>query len=49
MMAIYSQLLFGPTESKILCMRGYSMFENRENSAVSAGCIGGTVREGLWP
>ena len=26
--------MFGPAESKTLCMRGHSMFENRETSEV---------------
>ena len=39
-----------PAESKNLSMRGHSMFENREISAVPVGRkVGGSVREGLWP
>jgi hypothetical protein len=47
---ICSESHIGPAESKNLSMRGHSMFENREISAVPFGRqVDGSVREGLWP
>jgi hypothetical protein len=45
--ALYSESPTGPTESETLCMRGRSMYENREVSAVPVD-LNGSVREGLW-
>jgi hypothetical protein len=41
-----SQRYTGPAESKNLCMRGYSMFENREISTAAVNKEVQTVRSG---
>ena len=45
--ALYSESPTDPAESETLCMRGRSMHENREVSAVSVD-LSGSVRKGLW-
>ena len=47
--ALDSESSAGPAESETLCMRGNSMFENREISIASEGTIVRAVGEGLWP
>jgi len=47
---LHSQYVSGPAESETLCMRGHSMFENRESSEASGiGVWTGSAGEGLWP
>jgi len=46
--ALVSKSFTGPAESETLGMRGHSMHENREISAMPT-MGGGTGREGLWP
>ena len=39
--AVFSESFTGPAESETLCMRGHSMHENREISAVP-------IKDGAW-
>ena len=47
--ALDSESPAGPAESETLCMRGHSMFENREISIASGAILTRAVGEGLWP